>query len=188
MNVTAFLDANVLYPAITRSVLLELARKKTFRSLWSEQVHQEWTGALLRNKPELNPARIARTRSLMELHVNDAMVAGYEALIPTLTLPDPNDRHVLAAAIHGGATIIVTANLKHFPAATLVQHGITVVHPDEFIRGLLDTAAQAVIEAFTADRARMIKPPMTVSEYLVALENAGLTVTAATLRDIGAKI
>src|SRR5947209_1755214 len=116
-----------------------LAAFDTYQPLWSDAVHQEWMDALLRSRPDLNPTRIARTRTLMDTHINNAKVIGYEPLIATLTLPDPGDRHVLAAAIHGGASIIVTANLKDFPATALAPHNIIAEHPDIFISGLLDT-------------------------------------------------
>ena len=93
MSIAAFLDASVLYPATLRSVLMYLAAADVFRALWSDAVSKEWMAAL------------------MEAHVEHAVVSGYEERMPTLTLPDPEDRHLLAAAIHGGADIIVTANL-----------------------------------------------------------------------------
>src|SRR5208282_3003035 len=103
----------------------------------SAKVHEEWIAALLRNRPDLNRQQLDRTRALMEAHVINAEVTGYEFLIDTLTLPDPNDRHVLAAAIHGGASIIVTANLRHFPAEKLAPHGLTAQHPDSFVFELM---------------------------------------------------
>ena len=98
---TTFLDANVLFPAATRSVLLELARKKTYRLLWSDRVHDEWMRNLAARFPHIPPAKIARMRTLMEGYGNDATVTGYEPLMAPLVFPDPDDRHVLAAAIHG---------------------------------------------------------------------------------------
>ena len=69
----------------------------------------------------------------MDENINDALVSGYEHIVDQLTLPDADDRHVLAAAIHDGANIIVTVNLRDFPADTLATHGITALHPDTFI-------------------------------------------------------
>jgi len=132
MVLTAFLDANVLLSAATRSVLLELARKKTYRLLWSDREHDEWMRNLAARFPQIPPAKIARMRVLMEAYVNDATVPDYEPLIATLSLPDPDDRHVLAAAVHGGASIIVTSNLRDFPNAALAIHGITATTPDSF--------------------------------------------------------
>lgn len=182
MSVVGFLDANVLYPATLRSVLIELALSGAFRPLWSERVHDEWTDALQRDRPDMSPDKIMRTRALMLAHVDDAMVTDYEHLIDTLTLPDPKDRHVLAAAIHGGATIIVSANVRDFPATALVAYDIMALPPDEFICSLLADDAQAVIAALSADRASLKNPPMTTDSYLAALERAGLVETVAVLR------
>lgn len=91
--ITAFLDANVLFPAATRSVMLELARKKTFRLLWSERVHEEWMRNLAARFPHIAREDITRLRGLMEAYVNDATVTGYEPLMASLILPDPDDRH-----------------------------------------------------------------------------------------------
>src|SRR3954453_1695815 len=93
--------------------------------------------ALLRNRPDLSRQKLERTRRLMDSHAADALVTGYEDLIPGLQLPDPDDRHVLAAAIRGRADVIVTANLRDFPAEHIASFGIEAQHPDEFIRTLL---------------------------------------------------
>jgi hypothetical protein len=82
---------------------------------------------------------------MMEDSIDDAMVSGYEPLIETLILPDVDDRHVMAAAIHWGAQIVVTANLRDFPNATLAPHGIEARHPDVFILGLLRDSPSEVL-------------------------------------------
>lgn len=188
MSRGAFLDANVLYPATLRSVMMEMALAGAFRPLWTERVHDEWTAALARDRPDLSPDRIARTRALMLAHVDEAMVTGYEPLMDTLTLPDPQDRHVLAAAIHGGADIIVTANIRDFPATALVPHDIIALPPDDFICGLIADDPQTVIDALTADRASLKHPPMTAETYLATLERAGLVETVGILRALNAML
>ena len=110
-HITALLDANLLYPAPMRDLFLQLAVSDLFKARWSADIHREWMEALLRDQPQRDRAALERTRDLMDLHSRDAVVTGYEALIPTLTLPDPDDRHVLAAAIVGGCDVIVTRNL-----------------------------------------------------------------------------
>ncbi len=184
--IAAFLDANVLYSATLRSVLLELARSKAFRIFWSEDVHREWMQALKRQHPHIPASRIARMRELMEGYVADATVTGYEPLIESLTLPDPNDRHVLAAAIQAGANVIVTANERDFPAAVLVPCNIAVITPDRLILRLLEADPNLVLVALEADRADLINPPLTREEYFAALERSGLTETTATLRVLAA--
>jgi predicted nucleic acid-binding protein len=180
--IAAFLDANVLYPATLRSVLLELGRVKAFRILWSEQVHQEWMAALKRRHPEIPPERIIRLRAIMNAYVEDATVTGHEPLIEGLRLPDPDDRHVLAAAIRGGANLIVTSNERDFPAAALVAHNIEAISPDRFLLRLLEQEPRLVLAALEADRADLVNPPLTQVQYFTALEGSGLVVTASTLR------
>ena len=179
---TAFLDANVLFPAATRSVLLELARNKTYRLLWSDRVHDEWMRNLAARFPQIPPAKIARMRALMEGYVNDATVSGYEPLIATLSLPDPDDRHVLAAAVHGGASIIVTSNLRDFPDAALAIHGIAAMTPDSFALHLLTLDRDGVLEALEGDRADMRNPALTADAFLDALANSGMKAFADAVR------
>lgn len=108
----AFLDASALYPSFLRNILMRLALRDLFCSaFWTERVQDEWTRAVLRDRPHVSPTSIDRTRRLTDANIDDAIVGGYEHLIATVTLPDLDDRHVLAAAIHCGANIIVTANL-----------------------------------------------------------------------------
>jgi predicted nucleic acid-binding protein len=123
-NFTAFYDANVLYPAELRNLLMHLAMTGLFRARWSAGVHEEWITGLLRNRPDLSREKLERTRMLMDKHAEDALVTGYEDLIEGLQLPDPDDRHVLAAAIWARADVIVTANVRDFPADILTPFEI----------------------------------------------------------------
>ena len=180
--VTAFLDANVLYLALLRSILLRLALADLYRPLWSDAVHEEWIAALLRNRPELDRARLLRTRALMEAHLTQAMVTGYEPLMASLTLPDPDDRHVLAAAIHGNANTIVTMNVRDFPASALAAYDITTTHPDVFLRTLIERDPIEATTALRDDRLSLTRQPKAVSEYLADLLSIGLNKTVATLQ------
>ncbi|MCA9164925.1 MAG: PIN domain-containing protein, partial [Planctomycetales bacterium] len=130
---TVILDACVLYPAPLRDLLMHLAMTDLFHAKWTDAIHDEWTRSVLKSRPDLKPEQLQRTRDLMNAHVRDCIVTGYESLIPSLTLPDSDDCHVLAAAIRCNADAIVTFNLKDFPAATLKPFGIDVLHPDNFL-------------------------------------------------------
>ena len=116
---TAFLDANILYPAPIRDIFLQLAADNLFRAKWTSEIHREWINALLRNEPHRDRAALERTRDLMDRAALDCLVTGYETLIPALDLPDPGDRHVLAAAIVGHCDLIVTFNTKEFPESAI---------------------------------------------------------------------
>jgi predicted nucleic acid-binding protein len=116
-TLTALFDACVLYPQTLRDVLLSLARTGLFRARWTDLINEEWTRKLLENNPGKTD-RVARTLALVNQSVDDCLISGYEELIPTLQLPDPDDRHVLAAAIAGRADLIITLNLSDFPPST----------------------------------------------------------------------
>src|SRR5712691_5675823 len=129
--VIAIYDANILYPAPLRDLFIRLAQAGLVRARWAEAIHEEWIRNVLKDNPRLSAERLARTRALMNEAVRDCLVAGYEDLIASLSLPDPDDRHVLAAAIRASADVIVTYNLTDFPAAMLARFDIEAQHPDD---------------------------------------------------------
>ena len=92
-------DACVLYPAPLRDLLMHLATRALFSAKWTDAIHDEWISSVLKDRSDLTKEQLERTRRLMNGHVRDCLVTGYESLIPSLALPDPEDRHVLAAAI-----------------------------------------------------------------------------------------
>jgi len=181
-SLIVFYDANVLYPAELRNFLMHLAITGIFGARWSAEVHGEWIENLLANRPDLSREKLGRTRQLMDKAAPNALVCGYEHLIPKLELPDPDDRHILAAAIHCGASIIVTGNLADFPADALAQFGIEAQHPDDFILDLLTLAPGLVVEAAENHRSSLKNPPKAVPEYLDSLERQGLRQTVEVLR------
>ncbi len=182
-NFTVVYDACVLYPAPLRDLLMRLALSDRYRARWSNMIHDEWIRNLLKKKPDLNPLVLDKTRQLMNDHVRDCLVEGFEHLIPAVQLPDENDRHVLAAAIHCGADTIITFNLKDFPKQTLERYNIEAQHPDDFIANLFDLHPASVMRAITEQRASLKKPPKTVDEFLDILLKQGLTQTVSLLKD-----
>ncbi len=90
---TVVFDACVLYPAPLRDLLVQLALRDIFSARWTDAIHDEWISNLLESRPDLSREALERTRSLMNSHVRDSLVTGYEGLIPGLLLPDENDRH-----------------------------------------------------------------------------------------------
>ncbi|AOZ08540.1 PIN domain-containing protein [Cupriavidus malaysiensis] len=174
---TALYDACVLYPAPLRDFLMWLGLSGRFRARWSPQIHDEWKRNLLANREDLTREQLDRTSDLMDRAIPDALVLDYEALAVELWLPDPDDRHVLAAAIRCGASVIVTFNRKDFPDDALAPFGIEARHPDEFIDNLFDLDAAAVVAAARQQRAQLKHPPMDVDRYLDVLQRQGLLQT-----------
>jgi hypothetical protein len=179
--VTALLDANVLYPAPVRDILMQLAVEDLFQAKWSADIHREWIEALLRHEPHRDRTALERTRLLMDTAVRDALITGYEALIAGLELPDMNDRHVLAAAIVGRCDVIVTRNLHDFPEDALKPYGIEAQHPDDFLANHLHLAPDKFCVAVRKVRARLKNPPYSVGDYLAVLTRQGLVTTVSEL-------
>ena len=183
-TIGAFFDANVLYPSGLRNFLMHLALTGIFRAHWSAEVHDEWIRNLLKNRPDITRDKLERTRRLMDQAAPDALVTGYESLIDSLELPDRDDRHVMAAAIRGGASVIVTLNLSDFPNAALAEFGIEAQHPDDFVLSLTETFPEFVLEAARTHRASLRNPSKTRDEYLAELNTQELCRSAAALREL----
>jgi predicted nucleic acid-binding protein len=184
-KMTAVLDACVLYPAPLRDVFMWLALADLFQAHWTEEIHQEWMRNVLADRRDLQPEQLMRTRDLMNNRIRGCLVISYEHLIETLTLPDPNDRHVLAAAIHAGAEVIVTFNLSDFPAAVLETEGVRAQHPDDFLLSLWQRDEEAFYQVMERQRLALKNPPKRQAEHLETLRRQQLPQIAAALEANG---
>jgi len=152
-----------------------LAISGEFRARWSDDIHDEWIRNALNNNPGINNEQLQRVRNLMDSHVPGAVVSGYQAMIPSIELPDAGDRHVAAAAIQANAEAIVTFNLKDFPESSLSKYDLQAIHPDDFIADLFDLNAAVVLEAARRHRESLKNPPFDTNEYLDCLLRQRLT-------------
>jgi predicted nucleic acid-binding protein len=177
----AVLDANVLYPARVRDLFLRLAVAGHYQALWTERILDECFHSLLADRPDLSSDHLDRTRRLMSAAVPDAIVDDYAHLIERVDLPDPDDRHVLAAAMAAGADVVVTANVNDFPTIA-VPAAITVLSPDDFLLRLIHADVDAVATVIDQQAAALRNPPMTTSQLLDGLAIAGLRQSVAALR------
>lgn len=179
----AVFDSNVLYGLHLRSLLMELAMSGLFRPYWSADIHREWMKAVS-EKAGIAIERLEATRIQMDEAVPGACVTNYEGLIPALTLPDPDDRHVLAIAIRASASAIVTFNEKDFPPDVLKPYGLHTRHPDMFMRDVDGIDPGAVAEAAREDLAHYVNPPLNVDDYIERIRTAGLPATATHLNGV----
>ena len=176
-------DANVLYPAPLRDLLMWVALQDVVLARWTDEIHDEWMRNVLQNRPDLKLKQLQRTRDLMNAHVRDCLVTGYQDLISGLKLPDENDRHILAAAIKAGASVIVTYNLDDFPKEALAPYGIDAQHPDDFLVFQLDLNKAAICNAVRQQRQTLKNPPMSISELLDTFASQRLPMFVERLRD-----
>lgn len=178
---TAFCDANVLYSALLRDLLIRLALAGLCEVHWSDEVQDEWARNLLAVRPDRAQA-LARTRALMERALPQARCHGYEGLIPGLALPDPDDRHVLAAALHSGADVLLTFNLKDFPVASVPGDVLLVTHPDPWLVEVMDQDEELTLTVVRELLAALRSPPLQMAELAEALDRLTLTRTAEVIR------
>lgn len=184
MAFTVIYDACVLYPAPLRDLLIRLGTTDLFRARWTNQILDECFHSISADRPDLEPHRLHRTRELMNRAIRDVLVENYEQLIEGLALPDPDDRHVLAAAIRCDAQVIVTWNTKDFPSDALSPYDIEAQDPDEFVLNVIDLKATAVSRAIERQAASLRNPPMSVDDLLDLLERNGLRQSVAMLRGL----
>ena len=154
----ALLDACVLVPDALRRILLNAAAEGLFTPLWSARIIGEWQHAAARRGPEA-ATRAAEAWLAMQAAFPAATVPPAPEIEATLHLPDPDDCHVLAAAIAGRAEVVVTLNRADFPARVLGAHGIRRESPDSLLRLLWSTEPEPVARAVAA--ARVALPPAT---------------------------
>ena len=183
-NYTVIFDACVLYPAPLRSFLMYLALTGQFRARWSNDIHDEWIRNLLKQRNDIHPDKLARVRELMNAHVPGCLVEDYESLIPSISLPDVDDRHVVAAAIQTRAEAIITFNLKDFPDTALAPYNMRALHPDDFIMDLCDLNLATVLQAAQRHRASLKHPTLTAEEYLESLLRQKLPQTVSRLKPL----
>ncbi|RKT98852.1 PIN domain-containing protein [Burkholderia sp. Nafp2/4-1b] len=181
---TALLDACALYPIAIADSLMSLATAGLFAAKWSTRIEQEWTTALENQRADLK-GRLEFRRDCMRAAVPDWEVpeTAWAPLVSAYELPDPDDRHVLAAAVAGHADCIVTANLRDFPSEIVSAYGIEVVDPDRFIINQWDLDPVTTMTAFKHMRARRKKPQATAEDFAQALERGGLPATAQRIRE-----
>jgi len=182
LSPVAVCDACVLYPAPLRSLLIQLSRAGLFKARWTNTIHEEWMRSIVREYPDINRRKAERVRELMNAAIPDSLVTGYEDLIDSLSLPDLNDRHVHAAAIRERSTLIITFNLRDFPAAELSRFNVMALGPDEFLAALLDQDPTSFCSAARGQREELRNPPKSVDEVLATFHKQGLVETVARLR------
>ena len=180
---TAIVDTNVLHPAGMRDILLRVAETDLYRLKWSHDIRNELIRTIHKVRPDLDHAQFERhTLALMDDFFRDGLVTGYEPHIDDLEGIDANDRHVAAAAIQGMCNVILTNNLRHFPADVLAPHAIMAQKPDDFLAPILLMNPAEFCEAAREHRISLTKPPYNVEAYLAKLSRDGLSRTATELK------
>jgi hypothetical protein len=170
----AVYDACVLYPFHLRNLLVQLGVERLAEPRWTDEIHDEWIRNLVRNVPAQSAELLTLTRDLMNRVVPTANVTGYAHLIPAIELPDRDDRHVVAAGIAAGASILVTWNLRDFPAAELRKHGLRKLSPDAFLMEIYDATPKMMAAAVANARSNLRKSAISAADFVEALRRQKL--------------
>ncbi|HRD91660.1 MAG TPA: PIN domain-containing protein [Accumulibacter sp.] len=182
---TALLDACALHPMAMADALMSLASAGLYAAKWSRTIEAEWIASIEERRPDL-VGKLEYRRDQMREAVPDWEVEerAWQSLAGGLKLPDPDDLHVLAAALAGHADCIVTVNLRDFPPDVVGPLGLEILHPDPFIVAQWDLDPFVAVAAFKRMRARWKKPEATAEDFAAALERGGLPATAQRLREV----
>jgi hypothetical protein len=178
----AVFDACILYPFHLRNIVVQAAVDRLVDARWTDEIHDEWIRNLAADAPTIPVERLHTTRRLMNDALPGATVSGYEDLIATVNLPDPDDRHVVAAAIAAGASIILTWNLRDFPATALKKYSLHAQTPDVFFADIYDQAPDLAVGALANARRNLNKSRVSASDFVDILNNQKLRQLAKRMR------
>jgi len=151
---------------------VQVAAEGLIEARWTDEIHDEW----MRNLAGVVPIeRLSITRRLMEVALPDAAISGYQRHIDHVELPDAGDRHVVAAGIESGATVIVTWNVADFPAGELAKFGLRCQNPDDFLVDLHDRARNLLLRSLANARANLSRTQLSPAGFLDAMTAQRLT-------------
>ena len=171
----AVFDACILYPFHLRNIVVQAAVDRLVDARWTDQIHDEWVRNVAADAPAIPVERLRAIRRLMNAALPGATVVGYEDLVPTVSLPDPDDRHVVAAAITAGASVIVTWNLRDFPATALKKYGLRRQTPDAFLAELYGGPPDLIVGSLANARRNLNKSRVSASQFIDILGKQKLT-------------
>ncbi|TAE17818.1 MAG: PIN domain-containing protein [Bacteroidetes bacterium] len=180
--VVAVLDTNVIFPIVIRDILFWFAHFDIYKPKWTADIFNEWKRVMLQKGVDIKAAE--KRMKMAETAFPFARVDNYSKIISQLTLPDANDRHILAAAIKAKASIIVTNNNKDFPKKYLARFGINVQTPDMFLNGLMVENPLLCVQAFKEMVLNKRQPVRTEREMLQILHHAGIVNTAKSIEKL----
>jgi hypothetical protein len=178
----AVFDACILYPFHLRNIVVQVAVDRLVEARWTDEIHDEWIRNLAADAPTIPVERLQTIRRLTNDALPGATVSGYEDLVPTVSLPDPDDRHVVAAAIATGASVILTWNLRDFPATTLKKFGLHRQTPDAFLADLYDESPDLTVGSLANARRNLNKSRVSASDFIDILSNQKLGQLAKRMR------
>jgi hypothetical protein len=169
----AVFDACILYPFHLRNIVVQAATDRLVAARWTDEIHDEWMRNVASAR-DVPMTKLQHLRQFMNETLPAAMVTGYQNHIGAVNLPDPDDRHVVAAGIAAGANLVLTWNLRHFPAQELQKFGLRRETPDDFLSHLYDEAPEVVIGSLAKSRRNLTKSKISAPDFITILDRQRL--------------
>jgi hypothetical protein len=169
----AVFDACILYPFHLRNIIIQAAADDLIEARWTDEIHDEWVRNVASAR-DVSMAKFQHLRHFMNETLPTAMVTGYRDHIPAVNLPDPDDRHVVAAGIAGGATAILTWNLRHFPVKELEKFGLRRETPDIFLSDIYDQFPDSIIASLAEARRNLTRTNVSAPDFIDILHRQRL--------------
>jgi len=143
-------DANTIFGTLQRSILIRAGihqARFNLRILVTEEILDEMVRAVGARYPDIQPKQLTSLKTAIIRAIPDCLATDYDHALKAAAISDPGDRHVVAAAIHANAQVIVTQD-SDFTQEALAPHGLTAQSPDDFLTdlfGLNQTTARVLV-------------------------------------------
>ena len=170
----AVYDASVLFPFHVAHLLTFMATRRLVHARWTRAIEEEWVERSLEKLAGLKRESVERRTDAMNRALPHALVSNYEHHIETIVFPDPDDRHVVAAALECKASVIVTRDKKHFTAGTLGPYGLRRMYPDDFLCDRLTDLPERVLDVVEQARLALGRSKPDAVSYIQIIDEAGL--------------
>lgn len=178
-----FVDTCVLFPFSVMDLVLALTEDGVHDIVWSEALLEEWEEVVTRSHGRTKAAARSITDAVRQFFAEGEVTADdYLPLVARMPGNDPDDHQHMAAALAGDASVIVTWNLKDFPAEALARHGLEVLDPDTYLCRLFGQFPDEVGATLVRLAGGKRRPPMSTADLLDALDKAGVPRFVASLR------
>ena len=178
-----FADTNVLFPFSVMDLLLALSEDGLHELIWTDALLDEWEDIIVREHKRTKETAAAITAAIREFFADSKIERrDYQHLIAEMPGKDPDDHEHMAAAIVGGATVLLTHNSRDFPSKPLAMRGLRVTDPDAYLCELADEYPDEVADTIVRLAAEKKRPPKSPDDLLNDLEHAGVPRFATRIR------
>jgi predicted nucleic acid-binding protein len=180
----AVLDANVLFPFLMGHILSYATFLGLIDGRWTDEIEREWVENAVEFHGEVERQGIEGRRDAMNRAMPHAKIAGHQRRIDSIAFADPDDAHVIAAAIEAGADFIITCDRAFLETGALSGYPFSALHPDALLSRIMERERVLFVEMIESARRSLRNTDPTLPEYVAMIEQTGLPLVAGRLREL----